>query len=102
MIPNDVIPGNATESIWDIMKRCSLSEAEETAQGVRRAKGHDLSLHTVFPCGCRAAGTDGSLGLQDRLGRVQQLSADSAYRVLRQAGDPQHRNERSGVHRTCR
>lgn len=29
MIPNDVIPGNATESIWDIMKRCALSEAEE-------------------------------------------------------------------------
>jgi sialic acid synthase SpsE len=29
MILNDVIPGNATESIWDIMKRCSLSEAEE-------------------------------------------------------------------------
>jgi N-acetylneuraminate synthase len=29
MIPNDVIPGNATESIWDIMKRCALSEDEE-------------------------------------------------------------------------
>lgn len=29
MIPNDVIPGNAMESIWDIMKRCSLSEQEE-------------------------------------------------------------------------
>jgi sialic acid synthase SpsE len=29
MIPNDVIPGNAKESIWDIMKRCALSEAEE-------------------------------------------------------------------------
>ena len=29
MIPNDVIPGNATESIWDIMKRCALTEAEE-------------------------------------------------------------------------
>lgn len=29
MIPNDVIPGNATESIWDIMKRCALSEVEE-------------------------------------------------------------------------
>lgn len=29
MIPNDVIPGNATESIWDIMKRCALSEEEE-------------------------------------------------------------------------
>lgn len=29
MIPNDVVPGNATESIWDIMKRCALTEAEE-------------------------------------------------------------------------
>jgi len=29
MIPNDVIPGNARESIWDIMSRCALSEAEE-------------------------------------------------------------------------
>src|SRR5436305_1496303 len=31
MIPNDVIPGNANESIWDIMKRCALSEDEEAA-----------------------------------------------------------------------
>src|SRR5215213_7669932 len=29
MIPNDVIPGNATESIWDIMARCALSESDE-------------------------------------------------------------------------
>ncbi|PYP61834.1 MAG: polyhydroxyalkanoate biosynthesis repressor PhaR [Gemmatimonadetes bacterium] len=29
MIPNDVIPGNARESIWNIMSRCALSEAEE-------------------------------------------------------------------------
>ena len=29
MIENDVVPSNATESIWDIMKRCSLSEDEE-------------------------------------------------------------------------
>ncbi len=29
MIPNDVIPGNATESIWEIMKRCALTEEEE-------------------------------------------------------------------------
>ena len=31
MIKNDVIPGNATESIWDIMKRCSLTEEEEVS-----------------------------------------------------------------------
>lgn len=29
MIPNDVVPRNATESIWDIMVRCSMSEEEE-------------------------------------------------------------------------
>jgi sialic acid synthase SpsE len=29
MIPNSVVPGNAKESIWDIMSRCALSEDEE-------------------------------------------------------------------------
>jgi N-acetylneuraminate synthase len=29
MIPNTVVPGNAKESIWDIMSRCALSEAED-------------------------------------------------------------------------
>ncbi|MBN1293324.1 MAG: N-acetylneuraminate synthase family protein [Candidatus Latescibacteria bacterium] len=29
MIPNDVIPGNAKESIWAIMKRCALTEEQE-------------------------------------------------------------------------
>lgn len=29
MIPNDVVPGNTDESIWDIMERCKLSEKEE-------------------------------------------------------------------------
>ncbi len=29
MIPNDVIPPNANESIWNMMKRCSLSEENE-------------------------------------------------------------------------
>lgn len=29
MIPNNVIPDNATESIWNIMDRCKLSEAED-------------------------------------------------------------------------
>ena len=29
MIKNNVIPGNSTESIWDIMNRCSLTEEEE-------------------------------------------------------------------------
>ena len=29
MVPNEAIPANATESIWDIMKRCALTEDEE-------------------------------------------------------------------------
>lgn len=29
MIPNKIIPGNASESIWDMMKRCALTAAEE-------------------------------------------------------------------------
>lgn len=29
MVPNDIVPANADESIWDIMKRCALSESEE-------------------------------------------------------------------------
>jgi len=29
MIPNDVIPGNAKESIWDIMERCALTLDED-------------------------------------------------------------------------
>ena len=31
MIENNVIPGNANESIWEIMKRCTLNEKEEEA-----------------------------------------------------------------------
>ena len=29
MIPTAVVPGNATESIWEIMSRCALEESEE-------------------------------------------------------------------------
>jgi len=29
MVPNNVIPGNANESIWDIMNRCALTEEED-------------------------------------------------------------------------
>ncbi len=31
MIPNDVVPGNTDETIWDIMVRCALSEEEDRA-----------------------------------------------------------------------
>ena len=29
MIENNTIPGNAKESIWKIIKRCTLSEQDE-------------------------------------------------------------------------
>lgn len=29
MIPNDVVPGHVSETIWDIMERCALTEDEE-------------------------------------------------------------------------
>lgn len=45
MIPeaSNVIPGNATESIWDIMSRCALSEDEEV-----RLKGYVESKGMIF------------------------------------------------------
>ncbi len=45
MIPNDVIPGNARESIWDIMKRCALSEDEE-----RRLKAYVEAKGLIYLC----------------------------------------------------
>jgi sialic acid synthase SpsE len=45
MIPNDVIPGNTTESIWNIMKRCALSEEEE-----KRIKAYVESKGMIFMC----------------------------------------------------
>lgn len=48
MIPNDVIPGNASESIWDIMERCALSEDEErTVKQYVESKGL-IFLSTPF------------------------------------------------------
>ena len=43
MIPNDVIPANATVSIWEIMKRCALSEEDES-----RVKGYTESKGMIF------------------------------------------------------
>lgn len=43
MIPNDVVPGNANESIWAIMERCALTEAEE-----REIKTYVESKHMTF------------------------------------------------------
>lgn len=43
MIPNSVVPGNATETIWDIMSRCALEEAEE-----RRLKALTERLGMIY------------------------------------------------------
>ncbi|NLK52773.1 MAG: polyhydroxyalkanoate biosynthesis repressor PhaR [Syntrophomonadaceae bacterium] len=43
MVPNDVVPGNAKESIWKIMERCALSEKEE-----RLVKEHVESKGMIF------------------------------------------------------
>ncbi len=43
MIPNDVVPGNATESIWDIMSRCALTEIEE-----KKIKAYADSKEIIF------------------------------------------------------
>lgn len=45
MIPNDVVPGNATESIWNIMARCALSENEEA-----QLKEYVESKGMIFLC----------------------------------------------------
>jgi len=45
MIPNDVVPGNADESIWKIMERCSLSEEEEV-----RLKAYVESKGMIYLC----------------------------------------------------
>ena len=53
MIPNDVVPGNTTETIWDIMVRCSLSEAEERhVKQYVESRGAHLPLHSILTrCG---------------------------------------------------
>jgi N-acetylneuraminate synthase len=43
MIPNDVVPGNADEPIWDMMQRCALSSDME-----RELKGVAENLGLIF------------------------------------------------------
>src|SRR5438093_610312 len=45
MIPNDVVPGHVTETIWDIMSRCALSEDEEI-----RLKEYVESKGLIYLC----------------------------------------------------
>lgn len=48
MVPNKVIPGNASESIWDIMSRCALAgEDEEKIKEYAEDKGM-IFLSTPF------------------------------------------------------
>lgn len=60
MIPNDVVPGNATESIWEIMSRCALTEEEE-----RRVKDRAESLGLIY------LSTPFSRAAADRLRRMR-------------------------------
>ncbi len=62
MIPNDVIPGNATESIWDIMKRCALT-AEEDARLKAYVESKGM-LYLCTPFSRAAAGRLESMGVQ--------------------------------------
>jgi N-acetylneuraminate synthase len=48
MIPNDVVPGNARESIWEIMKRCALTAEEERALKVHAEQKGLVYLCTPF------------------------------------------------------
>lgn len=66
MIPNDVVPGNTTETIWDIMKRCALSEEEEI-----KLKSYVESLGMIYLC------TPFSRAAAERLKRMDVL----AYKI---------------------
>lgn len=66
MIPNDVIPGNARESIWDIMSRCALTEAEEI-----KLKAYVESKGMIYLC------TPFSRAAAERLERIGVL----AYKI---------------------
>ena len=48
MIPNNVIPGNAKESIWDIMSRCVLTKEQEIYLKDYTEKKQMIFLSTPF------------------------------------------------------
>jgi sialic acid synthase SpsE len=66
MIPNDVVPGNTTETIWNIMKRCALTEDEEI-----QIKKYVESLGMIYLC------TPFSRAAADRLKKMKV----SAYKI---------------------
>ncbi len=48
MIPNDVIPGNAAESIWELISRCTLTADEERELKAYTEAKNMLFLSTPF------------------------------------------------------
>jgi sialic acid synthase SpsE len=48
MIPNDVVPGNATDTIWNIMARCALSEHDDRELKRRVEDAGAIYLSTPF------------------------------------------------------
>jgi sialic acid synthase SpsE len=48
MVPNSVIPGNAEESIWEIMERCALSAEEEARLKVYSESKGSIFMSTPF------------------------------------------------------
>ena len=48
MIPNDVVPGNATDTIWNIMARCALSERDDRELKRRVEDAGAIYLSTPF------------------------------------------------------
>ena len=49
MLPNNIIPSNANESIWDMMKRCSLKEEDEVTLKYIAEEQYDMTyLSTPF------------------------------------------------------
>ena len=66
MIPNDVVPGNTDESIWEIMERCRLTAEEEI-----ELKEYVESKGMIFLC------TPFSRAAADRLERMGVL----AYKI---------------------
>ena len=48
MIPNDIIPPNASESIWKMMNRCSLTEEEEIKLKEYTEQLNMIYLNTPF------------------------------------------------------
>src|SRR5215469_7257004 len=60
MIPNDVIPGNARESIWDIMQRCALSE-EQDGQLKQEVESRAMIYLSTHSRGLRRTDWNGSV-----------------------------------------